>query len=405
MTVETLAAQVTAFSKRDAFDLPDGVVYLDGNSLGPLPSHAPARIAEAVKTGWGEHLITCWNVDDWVNLPITIGERIAPLIGAEPGTVRVCDSTSINVHKVLAAALALQGNRGRILSDTGNFPTDLYVAQSIAARHDDVELLLAEPEAVFDLLGETVSVLMLTQVDYRTGRKHDMAALTARAHELGALVIWDLAHSAGAFGVDLAGCDADFAVGCGYKYLNGGPGAPAFLYVAPRHHDVAPDIAGWFGHQAPFAFDIQFEPATGIDRFRVGTPPVLSMIGLDAALDLWDGVEMARLEAASRVLSERFIERVEDFTDHFDLRLGSPRDAARRGSQVSFHHCHAYPIMQALIARGVVGDMRAPDFLRFGFAPLYNTVEDIDQAADILRDILTSKSWDQPRFHARKAVT
>ncbi|MEO0544287.1 MAG: kynureninase [Pseudomonadota bacterium] len=392
-------------NRRDKFNLPDGIIYLDGNSLGPLPAHVPQRLDATVNKAWGKNLITAWNEDDWIGLPQRTGERIARLIGAPTGAVRVCDSTSINLYKVLSIALDRVGGSGVVLSDTGNFPTDLYIAQGLVARRGGFDLKLVEPNDVESAIGPDVAVVMLTQVDYRTGRRHDMARISRLAHDVGALVIWDLAHSAGALEVDLAGVDADFAVGCGYKYLNGGPGAPAFIFVADRHHEAAPDMSGWFGHAAPFAFETEFRPSSGIDRFTVGTPPVLSMIALDAALDLFDDVEMADLARKSENLTQLFIDEISVFADMFDLSLVTPSIASERGSHVSLRHANAYPVMQALISNGVIGDMRAPDFLRFGFAPLYNTEEEVRRAAVVLRDILQTKAWDQPEFHARKAVT
>lgn len=391
---------------RDRFALAEGLVYLDGNSLGALPRHVPDRVAAAVQTEWGEHLITAWNRDGWVDLPVRTGERIAALIGAAPGTVRVTDSTSVNLFKVLSAALSLKDNRATVVSDSGNFPTDLYVAHGLERAHPGVTLKVVAPEDVAAAVDEGVDVLMLTEVDYRTGRRHDMAALTARAHERGALVIWDLAHSAGALAVDLEGVRADFAVGCGYKFLNGGPGAPAFYYIAERHQEaVQPLLVGWFGHAAPFAFETAFRPAEGADRLRVGTPPVLSMVALDAALDIFDGLDMDAVQAKGRALTDFFIACVDPFAAQLGLELATPRDPAARGSHVSLRHEHAYPVMQALIAAGVIGDMRAPDILRFGFAPLYVRFSDVLSAAGTLETILRQESWDRPEFHARKAVT
>ncbi|MEQ8401380.1 MAG: kynureninase [Roseitalea porphyridii] len=391
---------------RDRFALAEGLVYLDGNSLGALPRHVPDRVASAVKTEWGEHLITAWNRDGWVDLPVRTGERIAALIGAAPGTVRVTDSTSVNLFKVLSAALSLKGNRATVVSDSGNFPTDLYVAHGLERAHPGVVLKVVAPEAVAAAIDEGVDVLMLTEVDYRTGRRHDMAALTASAHERGALVIWDLAHSAGALAVDLEGVRVDFAVGCGYKFFNGGPGAPAFYYIAERHQAaVEPLLAGWFGHAAPFAFETAFRPAEGADRLRVGTPPVLSMVALDAALDIFDGLDMDAVQAKGRALTDFFIACVDPFAGELGLELATPRDPAARGSHVSLRHEQAYPVMQALIAAGVIGDMRAPDILRFGFAPLYVRFSDVLSAAGTLETILRQESWDRPEFHARKAVT
>ncbi|MEO1748824.1 MAG: kynureninase [Pseudomonadota bacterium] len=392
-------------NRRDKFNLPEGVIYLDGNSLGPLPSHVPQRLANATNEAWGRHLIKAWNEDDWIGLPGRIGDRIARMIGAPKGTVRACDSTSINLYKLLSAAIEKSGKKGIVLSDTGNFPTDLYVAQGLVASEPNISLKLVDPEDIEDAITPDVCVVMLTQVDYRTGRRHNMERITNLSHEAGALILWDLAHSAGALDVDLEGVGADFAVGCGYKYLNGGPGAPAFLYVAEQHHDTMSDVAGWFGHAEPFAFETEFRAASGIDRFTVGTPPVLSMVALDGALDLFDDVKRADVAQRSTALTQLFIDEISVFADAYDLVLATPIETKNRGSHVSWHHPNAYPVMQALISLGVIGDMRAPDYLRFGFAPLYNTDDEVRRAAAILREVLETGSWDQPQFHARKAVT
>ncbi|GAB4528371.1 MAG: kynureninase [Roseibium sp.] len=392
-------------SKRAAFRIPEGVIYLDGNSLGVLPEHVPDRLADVITQEWGASLITAWNAHSWIDLPQRTGDRIARLIGAPAGSVVACDSTSVNVFKVLAAALSLRPERKAILSDNGNFPTDLYVASGLSRLLDKGhELRIVDPEDVRSAITEDVAALMLTQVDYRTGRLHDMADLTAAAHEAGALAIWDLAHSAGALAVDLSGAKADFAVGCGYKYLNGGPGAPAFLYVAPEHLDkVSSPLTGWMGHEAPFAFDLDYRPVGGIGRMTVGTPAILALSGLHAALDVFEDVDMADVRAKSISLSELFIAEVE--ANCPQLQLASPRDPARRGSQVSFRFEEGYAVMQALIARGVIGDFRAPDVMRFGFTPLYLSHADIVEAVKVLRDILETRSWDRPEFKARAKVT
>ena len=393
--------------KRDAFIIPEGVIYLDGNSLGPLPRAVPAAMSRAVEAEWGQMLIRGWNDAGWFTAPQRIGDRIGRLIGAPDGSVTVADNTSVNVFKCVSAALAMRPDRKVILSDSGNFPTDLYIAQGLAAGLEQAhELEIAAPEDVYDALDESVALLMLTEVDYRTGRRHDMARLTRRAHEVGALTMWDLAHSAGAFEVDLYGAGADFAVGCGYKYLNGGPGAPAFLYVKPeRQERVRPLLSGWMGHEAPFAFDVDFRPLSGVGRMRVGTPPVLSLAALDAALDVWDDVDMADLRAKSVALCDLFIEEVEARCGAHGLRLVSPRNGAERGSQVSFAHPEGYAIVQALIAEGVIGDFRAPDVMRFGFTPLYLSFSDIAEAAARLARVLDKRLWDAPEFKTRSAVT
>lgn len=390
---------------RALFHLPPGVIYLDGNSLGPLPLAAEERAVQVLRVQWGDRLIRAWNDADWITLPTRVGDRIARLIGAPPGTVTTGDTLSIKVFQALSAALALRPERRVVLSDSGNFPTDLYIADALlAALGRDLELRVVAPDAVADAIDESVAVVMLTQVDYRTGQLHDLSALTAKAHAAGALTVWDLAHSAGALPVDVTAARADFAVGCTYKYLNGGPGAPAFIHVAPHHADAAvPILAGWMGHEAPFAFDRDYRPAPGIERMRIGTPPIVALSILDAALDAWDAVDMAQVRPASIRLSERFIHEVE--TRCPTLTLASPRDPAARGSQVSFAHPDAWPIMQALIARGVIGDVRAPDILRFGFTPLYLSDADVVQAATIVGEVMRDDAWDRPEFHARAVVT
>ena len=392
-------------ASRALFHLPPGVIYLDGNSLGPLPRAAEARAAAVIREQWGERLIRGWNDSGWMALPTRVGDRIARLVGAPAGSVITSDTLSIKLVQALAAALALRPDRRVVLSDSGNFPSDLYIAEALLDSLDQGhELRVVAPEEVAEAIDDSVAVTMLTEVDYRTGRLHDMRALTARAHAAGAIALWDLAHSAGALPVDLTGADADLAVGCTYKYLNGGPGAPAFLYLAPRHAETArPILSGWLGHRAPFAFERDYAPAPGVERMRVGTPPVIALSVLDAALDAWDGVDMADLRAASIRLSQRFIAEVEARCPQ--LTLASPRDPHARGSQVSFAHPQAYAVMQALIARGVIGDVRAPDLLRFGFTPLYLGEEEVVRAVEILADVLATDAWDRPEHHARAAVT
>jgi kynureninase len=315
------------------------------------------------------------------------------------------DTLSIKVYQALASALEMNPARRVILSDSGNFPSDLYMAEGLCRTlGDGYTLKTVEPEDVAGAIDESVAVTLITEVDYRTGRKHDMADLTARAHAAGALTVWDLAHSAGAIPVDLAGAKADFAVGCTYKYLNSGPGGPAFIYVAPRHAEVArPALSGWLGHEAPFAFDTSYRPGRGIERMRVGTPPVLQMAALEASLDIWDMADMADVRARSIALTDQFIAEVEASCP--TLTLASPRDARNRGSQVSFRHPEGYAIMQALIARKVIGDFRAPDILRFGFTPLYTTPEDVSAAARTLAQIMAKNLWDRPEYKTRARVT
>jgi kynureninase len=390
---------------RAAFDLPDGIVYLDGNSLGPVPRAALARAHAAIRDEWGQMLITAWNRAGWMDQPARIGDRIARLIGARPGTVVTGDTLSVKVYQALAAALSMRPTRRVILSDSGNFPSDLYMAEglirSLGQGHD---LRVVAPEAVAGALTDEVAALMLTHVDYRTGRMHDMAALTAQARAVGAVAIWDLAHSAGAVPLDIDGCGAEFAVGCTYKYLNGGPGAPAFIYVREDLVEtVEPALAGWLGHAAPFAFEPAYRAGRGIERMRVGTPPVIQMAVLDSALDIWDGVAMADIRARSIALSERLIAGVAAACP--GLTLASPRAPALRGSQVSFRHMDGYAIMQALIARGVIGDFRAPDILRFGIAPLYLDEAAIDRAVEVMADVLATRAHDRPEFRQRARVT
>ena len=387
------------------FHLPQGVTYLDGNSLGPLPRAAAARVAATVTQEWGEMLITGWNTAGWMDQPSRVGNRIARLIGAEKGHVVMGDTLSIKVYQALAAALDLNPQRRVILSDSGNFPSDLYMAEGLCRTlGHGYALKTVAPEALFDAIDHTVAVTLITEVDYRTGRKHDMKALTARAHAKGALTIWDLAHSAGALAVDLSGCHADFAVGCSYKYLNSGPGGPAFIYVSPRHAArVRPALSGWLGHEVPFAFDPTYRPGAGIERMRVGTPPVLQLAALEAALDIWDQVDMADLRATSLALTDQFIAGVEAACPA--LTLVTPRDHAERGSQVAFAHPEGYAIMQALIARGVIGDFRAPDLIRFGFTPLFIDASDVARAVAVLSEVMAQDLWNRPEHMTRARVT
>ncbi len=392
---------------RDAFALPDGVIYLDGNSLGPLPKATVARLDEVARRQWGEDLIRSWNAHDWIGMPGRVGDKIARLIGAGEGEVAVADSTSINLCKLLAAALRLRPGRRVIVTEAGNFPTDIYIAQGLVdLLGQGYELRCVEPEDIAGAIDGRAAVAMITHVEYRSGRMHDMAALTAAAHAQGALMLWDLSHSAGAVPLDLGGCGVDLAVGCGYKYLNGGPGAPAFLYVARRlHDDVQTPLWGWMGHAAPFAFDADYRPAAGIARTLCGTPPVLSLAALEAGVDLALEADMGALREKSVALTEAFIALVEQECREVGFEVLSPREAARRGSQVALRHADGYPIVQALIARGVIGDFRAPDVLRFGLAPLYLRHVDVWDAVASLRDIMQAGAWDDPQFRRRAAVT
>ena len=388
---------------RDRFALPAETIYLDGNSLGCLPKDTPARIAEVVGEEWGRDLIGSWNTADWIVMPQRIGGKIAPLIGAAPHEVIACDSVSVNLFKLIAAALQMQPGRKTVLSEPGNFPTDLYMIeglekQGLATRR------LAERDRIMEALDEDVALLLLTHTHYKTGAVFDMAELTRAAHDKGALVLWDLSHSVGAMPVDLNGCEADFAVGCGYKYLNGGPGAPAFAYVAERHHaSLAQPLTGWMGHARPFEFLDDYAPAPGTDRLLCGTPPILALAALEVGVDLIAEIGVERLFAKSQALSEFFRECLSE--RGIALELVSPHDPDRRGSHLSFRHENAYALSQALIARGVVGDFRDPDILRLGFAPAYLRFEDMAEAARTLADILETGEWKRPEYSERSAVT
>lgn len=396
---------MTNLPMKDRFVLPEGMIYLDGNSLGPLPRGVTERVASMIDAEWGANLIKGWNVDDWMGQPRRVGDRVARLIGAPEGTVTMGDTLSVKVYQALSAALKMRPDRRVILSDSGNFPSDLYMAEGLIRQLDaGYELRVVAPEDVAGAMSDDVAVAMITQVDYRTGRMHDMDAITRAAQAGGAVMLWDLAHSAGAVPVNVAGCGAEFAVGCTYKYLNGGPGAPAFIYARPDLVErIQPALAGWLGHESPFAFEQSYRPAPDIERMRVGTPPVMQLTALEEALKVWDDVDMADLRAASIRLCDLFIAQVE--TRCPDLTLASPRNGADRGSQVSFHFDHGYAAMQALIACDVIGDFRAPDIMRFGFTPLYIDESDVLGAVDILADILDNRRWDRPEYHQKSRVT
>lgn len=390
---------------RQRFALPQHKIYLDGNSLGAMPAHVPARIEQVLKEEWAQGLINSWNDADWYPAPQRTGARIAHLVGAQAHEVIVADSTSINLFKVLVAALRMQPQRRVILAENGNFPTDVYIAQGVSEL-TGCQLHCVDPEQVMEALSEEVAVLSLTHVNFKSGRRYDMAAITARAHELGVLVVWDLCHSAGAMPVRLNAAGADFAVGCGYKYLNGGPGAPAFVFVAERHiPHLRQPLTGWHGHAKPFDFTHEYQPHPSLDRMLVGTAPQLGVLALEAALEAFDGVDLQVLRAKSEALTELFITLCDQQLQGLGVTLCTPRQAEQRGSQVSLSHPQAYPVMQALIARGIVGDFRAPDILRFGFAPLYNRYQEVWECVGALREILVSGEWNQPQFLARKSVT
>ena len=397
------AADPLAFA-RERFVLPEGVTYLDGNSLGALPVATADRLRDVTERQWGDDLIASWNKHGWIDWPTRIAARLAPIVGAKPTELLIADSTSVCLFKLLAAAVRARPGRRTILTQQRNFPTDLYVAQGLAEMLG-LTLKAVPAEGVIGAIDADTAVVTLTHVDYRGASIHDMAAINAAAHAAGALTVWDLSHSAGAIALDLGGSGCDLAVGCGYKYLNGGPGAPAFLYVAERlQSDLQSPLQGWMGHADPFAFDDDYRPADGILKFLAGTPSILALAGLDAGLATFDGIAMADVEAKARALSQLFVDQVEARCDG-EVTLASPRDPATRASHVVFAHPEGYAIMQALIARGVIGDFRAPDLMRFGFTPLYTRFEDAWRAAEILGEIIAARDWDQPRFKARAKVT
>lgn len=406
--IEAMDAADTLRAFRDRFILPDGLIYLDGNSLGVASHAAFAELQTAASEEWGRDLIRSWNSAGWFDMPLVLGDSVGRLIGAAAGQTVVCDTTSINIYKTLHAAMALRPGRPVIVSEGGSFPTDLYMAEGALSTRPGGSLRLEGVDApdIEALIDGDVAVVLVNHVNYKSGELRDMAALTKKAHDHGALVIWDLCHTAGALPVDLDGANVDFAVGCTYKYLNGGPGAPAFLYAATRHHgDIRQPLSGWWGHARPFAFEKHYAAGDGIRRFLCGTQPILSMRALKGALDIWQEVDMAALREKSLGLTDLFIALVEKRCAAHGLELESPRDRSKRGSQVSFSHPHAYEIMQALIARGVIGDFRAPSTMRFGFTPLYVSYADVWRAVEILEDILRSGAWRDARFAVRSAVT
>ena len=417
---KTLDTQDPLRPLRSHFSLPEGVIYLDGNSLGVLPKTTAARVAEVITQEWGQGLIRSWNTAGWITLPQRLGDKIATLVGADPGEVVVTDSTSINLYKVLAAALSMAAQDApqstTVLSERSNFPTDLYIAEALC-KERGFQLQLVEPGEITSALTTKVAVLMLTHVNYRTGAMHDMSAITSAAHAVGALTIWDLAHSAGAVQVSLKASGVDFSVGCGYKYLNGGPGAPAFVWVNPKHTErFWQPLAGWWGHATPFEFTADYRPAPGVARYLCGTQPILSLAALNCGLDVFEAAQalggMAALRAKSLALTDLFIELVDKRCSGFGLGLTTPRNHTSRGSQVCLtHESGAFAIVQALIARGVIGDFRAgdgarhKDILRFGFTPLYIGFEDVWHAVEHLRQVLQLNEWARPEFNQRPAVT
>ena len=390
---------------KSQFYVPEGMIYLDGNSLGPLPRNAKDRVGASMTDQWGEMLITGWNKAGWMDMPRRVGDRIARILGAANGSIVMGDTLSIKVYQALSSALDLRPDRRVILSDSGNFPSDLYMAEGLIKSLDrDYELRVVAPEDFYDAIDDDVAVTLITEIDYRTGRRHDMQAITERAHACGAITVWDLAHSAGAVDVDLTGANVDFAIGCTYKYLNGGPGAPAFIYLRPDLADaVSPALSGWLGHAAPFDFELNYRAGDGIDRLRVGTPPILGLVALDAALDVWDHVDIADVRARSIEFSEAFIAEINAGCPA--LKLASPSNPHARGSQVSYHFEQGYAAMQAMIDRKIIGDFRAPDLMRFGFTPLYIDVDQVRAAARTLCDVINFNLWDDPKYKTRQKVT
>lgn len=392
---------------RDAFSLPPGVIYLDGNSLGALPKATAARVADMVERQWGTDLIRSWNTHDWIGAAARVGRKIAPLVGAEPDEVIVTDSTSVNLFKLASGAVGLRPDRRVILTESGNFPTDLYILQGLQRLLGDrVDLRICDRKDLPAAIDGDTAAVILTHVHYKTGECWPMAEITARAHDAGALALWDLSHSAGALPIDLDGARADMAVGCGYKYFNGGPGAPSFVFVARRWQArLDTPLSGWMGHAAPFDFSDDYRPAADIRRQLCGTPGMLSLTALESGVDGFAGIDMVALSAKGHALSDLFISLVESRCAGHGLRLASPREAGQRGSHVSFSHPMGYAIMQALIARGVIGDFRAPDILRFGFTPLYLSFTEVWDAVEILREVLETSAYLERRFSQRSAVT
>lgn len=406
--VLALDAQDVFAHKRHEFALPEHCIYLDGNSLGPLPQLAKTRAREVVEKQWGDDLIGSWNCHNWIDLPLQVGEKIAPLVGAAAGQVICCDSISVNLFKLLCSALALQNGRRVVLTQTDNFPTDLYMVQGLSELigRQNCELRVVDEQRIVESLNQDVAVLLLTQVNFRSGYLHDMQTITRLAHQHGVLVIWDLAHSAGALPIELDACEVDFAVGCGYKYLNGGPGAPAFIYVAKRHqHHVTQPLSGWMGHAEPFKFSPKYHPSEGIRQYLSGTPSIISMSVLDAALDVFRDVDMQLIRAKSLALAQTWISLVEEFDLSTELTLVSPTNDTIRGSQLAYSHPSAFAICQALIAKNIICDFRAPNILRFGFTPLYTSFADIWQAVLQLKQIIKSNVYLDEKFNRLNKVT
>lgn len=397
------AADPLAFA-RERFRIPEGVIYLDGNSLGALPVATPDRLAEVAERQWGEDLITSWNRHGWIEWPRRIAAKLAPIVGAKPNELLIADSTTVCLFKLLAAAVAARPGRTTILTQQDNFPTDIYAAEGLLGLQPQLKLKAVPIAELAQAMDEDTAVLFLTHIDYRSGARHDMATLNGAAHAAGALTLWDLSHSAGAVELDLNGSGCDLAVGCGYKYLNGGPGAPAFLYVCEQLQDsLHSPLSGWMGHSEPFAFARSYAPASDIRRFLTGTPSILALAALEAGIDTFEGVSVAGLEAKAEALTQVFVDAVESLCGD-QVALASPRAAHERGSHVVFAHPQGYAVMQALIARGVIGDFRPPNLMRFGFAPLYNSFADAWRAAAALAEVLADRAWDQSRFLERQPV-
>ena len=401
------AEDILADMRRE-FRLPEGIIYLDGNSLGALPIRATELLSEVVEKEWGEGLIRSWVQADWFTMPERLGDKVARLIGAAPGQTVVCDGTSLNIYKALKSAMALRPDRKVIVSEVGSFPTDLYMLEGAMGEGEgySARLLGRDGDDIADLLDDQVAAVLLSNVDFRTGRLMDMARITRLAHEAGALIIWDLCHSAGVIPMDLDGMEADFAVGCTYKYLNAGPGAPAYIYVAARHQEAARQpLSGWWGHAVPFAFESSFRPTDGPRRFLVGTQSILGLKGVEAAMELFDGLDLDAVRRKSQKLCDTFIQLVEQHPDCAPLTLVSPRDANQRGSQVSFDFADGYAVVKAMIAKGVIGDFRDPGIMRFGLAPYYLRFVDLFDAVEVMADCMRQEVWNDPEFVKREAVT
>lgn len=392
---------------REEFYVPEGVIYMDGNSLGAMPKAASKRVREVTDREWGHDLIKSWNMADWFNAPRRIGDKIAKIIGAEEGEIVATDSTGINLFKAISATLAINSDRSVIVMEGSNFPTDNYIAQGLieflGRQH---QIRFVEKDSIMEAIEDNVAVVSLTDVHYKTGHLLDMKVITAKAHQHGALTVWDLCHSAGAIPIDLNGANADFAVGCGYKYLNGGPGAPAFIFVAKRHHDkLKQPLTGWWSHRSPFDFTRDYEIGEGINRMLCGTQPVISLSALEVGVDIMTRADIHKIREKSKKMGDLFIASVEQKCGDYGFGIASPRNADERGSQVSLTHENSYAIMQALIERGVIGDFRAPEITRFGFTPLYLRYVDVWDAVDILSDVMANEIWKVPKYHIRMTVT